>query len=159
MELKLNDVYKFRYNEEWDKKSDYWCFDGQLIVKQKSNGELYLEDTFYWDGNGSKTFTLKQALERGEITLICNLDEVELCREYDLDYYDDKDYFDLSRQHRSYIEYYKKKEAVKSLAKMEQSLESKIKSIESEIKSKEWELERAKKNLEKIKTGDIEVYF
>ena len=41
MEIKLNDVYKFRYHEEVRNKKvfdPYWCFDGQLIVKENKNG-------------------------------------------------------------------------------------------------------------------------
>ena len=40
MNIKLNDVYLFRYNEEYNKNylRHLLCFDGQLIVKQNRNG-------------------------------------------------------------------------------------------------------------------------
>lgn len=49
MEIKLNDVYRFRYNEfelERSSRDLNWCFDGQLVVKKGNNG-LYLEDTLH----------------------------------------------------------------------------------------------------------------
>jgi hypothetical protein len=96
MEIKLNDVYKFRYHEEVRNKKafdPYWCFDGQLIVKENKNG-LYLEDT-YWSSD-SRKFTLEEALQDGILTFVCNLDDVIECREYNLQYYEDEDTFNLS---------------------------------------------------------------
>ena len=50
MEIKLNDVYKFFYKQEYFKiqnvQNAYHCFDGKLIVKENTDGELYLEDTY-----------------------------------------------------------------------------------------------------------------
>lgn len=161
MELKLNDVYKFRYNTEWINKDRflYHCFDGQLIVKQRRNSnDLYLEDT-YWNSSDNKNFTLNEALNRGELEYICNLDEIEKIKEYEMNYYDNKDLFDLSRQHNCYKEYYKKIGAEKCPAKMEQVLIRKIESIESEIRSRNHDLERMKENLEKLKAGDINIYI
>lgn len=159
MELKINDVYKFRYNEEYLEKlfEPYHCFDAQLIVKQGIHN-LYLEDT-YWSTGNNKTFTLEQALEKGTLEFVCNLDEVEEIRSYDMRYYDDNDLFNLSRQHNCYGEYYKRKSAKKSAKKMEQVLIDEIKEIEHAIKSKEWDLKRANEKLEKLRLGDMDIYL
>ena len=158
MEIKLNDVYNFWYNEEWRRKNfdPNWCFDGQLIVKQNSKDEFYLEDT-YWDSSESKTFTLKQALERGELTFVCNLEDVEKISERDLVYYANKDLFDLSRQHRCYQRFYKRKGAEKSATKMEQVLKSKFQEIEADIEWKSKELKWTKEKLEKLQRGDMNI--
>jgi hypothetical protein len=159
MELKLNDVYRFIYNAEWSKKifEPYWCFDGQLIVKEH-NGQLYLEDT-YWGSSENKTFTLEDALRKGELTFICNLEDVEKIEKYNLDYYDDTDLFDLSHQHHCYEAFYKKKNAMKSAIKMEKVLIEKIQSLEHDIEYKKSELQRCKEKLEKIKMGNIDIYI
>lgn len=162
MEIKLNDVYKFRYNEKYLKElfEPYWCFDGQLIVKQNKNGELYLQDT-YWGFNGGecKVFTLKQVLERGELTFICNLDEVEECKEYDLKYYDDNDLFDLSYQHGRYKLYFKRKEAKKSPEKMRNVIEIKIETAEHEILWQQRLIEQLKEKLNELSKGNIDIYI
>jgi hypothetical protein len=158
--IKVNDVYKFRYNAEWTKKlhEPYWCFDGQLIVKKHRNGELYLVDT-YWGTSENKSFTLEEALQQGDLTYICNLDEIEKCEQYDLDYYADEDLFDLSHQHRCYKAFYKRKGATKSPEKMKRVLETKIHSTEHDIAWKTDELKRLKEKLHKLDLGDIDIYI
>jgi len=161
MELKLNDVYEFNYNKIWREKifmSDH-CFDGQLVVRQRRNGELYLEDTYWSSGTENKTFTLEKALEQGELTFVCNYDDIEKIEKYKFDYYADEDLFNLSTQHQCYKEYYKRKGAERSSAKMEEVLKYKIEEIESSIKYKTNELRLAKESLEKLRSGDINIYI
>lgn len=161
MELKVNDVYKFWYNEEWREKifDPNWCFDGQLIVKQNRNGELFLEDT-YWYGSGeNKCFTLEQALERGVLIFVCNLNDIELIKENELNYYADDDIFNLSRQHGCYKEFYKRKGTEKSSDKMEEVLKYKIQEIEHELEWKKDELKRSKEKLERVQNGDLNIFI
>lgn len=158
MEIKLNDVYRFRYNEEYlkNKLDLYWCFDGQLIVKEK-NGELYLEDT-YW-GSDNRKFTLKEALERGSLTFICNLDNVIECGEYNLQYYADEDIFNLSYQSGCYKKYCIRKNAKHSAEKMKAVLNEKITNSKREI---EWETVQIKRNVEKLQeleNGNLDIYI
>jgi hypothetical protein len=117
MNIKLNDVYKFKYNND-DCLNKYHCFDGQLIVKQNTHGKLYLEDTYYIDSVGSRIFTLEKALQEGTLTFFCNLDELEKCKKSDLSYYDNKDIFNLSYQHGYRSAYYKRKGSKKSIEKI-----------------------------------------
>lgn len=161
MEIKLNDVYRFRYNEEWRKKIHdcNWCFDGQLIVRENSKGQLYLEDTYWGRSAENKSFTLEQALERGNLTFICNLDEVESIEPSELCYYDDEDLFDLSHQHNCYKDYYKRIGAEKSYKKMEQVLKARIQKFEHEIKNKESEINWYKDKLKKLQNGDMNIYI
>ena len=160
MEIKLNDVYRFRYNEDWIKKNDpYWCFDGQLIVKQRQNGKLYLEDTYWWGGGESKTFTLEQALEKGTLTFVCNLDDVKEIKEYYTQYYSDDDIFDLSYQHGCYKRFYIKKDAKHSPEKMKTVLEEKIAEEEHKIEWATNSLKRYKEKLQKLENGDLDVWI
>jgi len=169
MEIKLNDVYSFQWNEKYYKEhhDPNWCFDGQLIVRQRENGELYLADTYWgschngkWGLDGSsKTFMLEKLLKLGTLKFKCNLDDIELIERWELDYYDDKDLFDLSYQHRCYPRYFKRKCAEKSIEKMERVLKNKIESTERVIKCDTDELQRLKDKLEKVQNGDIEIYI
>jgi metal-sulfur cluster biosynthetic enzyme len=158
MEIKVNDVYRFRYNEETKKKmfDSSWSFDGQLIVKEK-NESLYLEDT-YWNSS-NVIFTLEEILEKGTLTFVCNLDEVKEIREYDIQYYDDKDIFDLSYQHHCYIKYYIKNDTKRSIEKMRTILNEKIAKSKFEIA---WETTQIKRNEEKLKeleNGNLDIYI
>jgi hypothetical protein len=160
MELKLNDIYKFQYNEKYCKQlfEPYHCFDGQLIVRQGNAGDLYLEDT-YWSSGGNKTFTLDQALVKGILEFICNIEEIEKIGESEMNYYANEDLFDLSKQHHCYNEYYKRKGAKKCPVKMERVLIRKIEKIEHNISWENSQLIRVKEDLGKLRNGDIDIYI
>lgn len=168
VQFKVNDVFSFRYNEEEAKKrfEPYHCFDGQFIVKQGENGELYLMDT-YWaskhDGfkhwSDYKWKTIEDAQKQGTLTFKCNLDEVEEIREYDLQYYSDDDLFNLSYQHACYTFYVKRKGAERSLDKMLQSIKHKIEDAEYRKKSAERDIERHTETLKRLEAGDTSVYL
>jgi hypothetical protein len=157
MELKLNDVYKFRYNEDYIKNNSYpyHCFDGQLIVKQKSDGSLYLEDT-YWSCGDNKWFTLEKALKQGTLEFICNLEDVEKCDRDDYKYYNEDDIFDLSYQSGCYARYRKKKGAVRSAEVMRRTIKRGIEKAQSDIQWAERQIERGNEYLEKLKNGETE---
>jgi hypothetical protein len=159
MEIKLNDVYSFSYNDAWCKKifDPNWCFDGQLIVTRGFAGNLYLKDTYWGSSGDNKCFTLEEALERGELKFICNLDDVEQINAYALDYYDDEDLFDLSRQHGCYKLYYKRKGSKRSANKMERVLKDKICNMEGEIKARQSDLKWYKEKLNELKNGNIDI--
>ena len=159
MEIKLNDVYKFRYHEEVRNKKvfdPYWCFDGQLIVKENKNG-LYLEDT-YWSGD-SRKFTLEEALQDGILTFVCNLDDVIECREYNLQYYEDEDTFNLSYQSGCYKKYCVRKNAKRSPEKMKSVLNEKIEESERKIKWLTSDVESYKKKLQEVEKGNLDIYI
>lgn len=159
MEIKLNDVYRFRYNEDELKRSSRdlnWCFDGQLIVKEDNDG-LYLEDT-YWTTN-SRCFTLEEALKKGTLEYICNLNEVEECKEYPYNYYDDKDIFNLSYQHGCYKRIVVRKGAKKSKEKMKEVLEYKISESERQLKSVQYDIDIHKNKLQELENGNLDIYI
>ena len=168
VQFRVNDVFSFRYNEEEARKrfEPYHCFDGQFIVKQRENGELYLMDTYWaskYDGfrhrSDCKWKTIEDAQKQGELTFRCNLDEVEEIREHELQYYDDEDLFNLSYQHDCYEFYVKRKGAERSIDKMLQSIKHKIEDAEYRKKSAEWDIERYTETLAKIEGGDTTVYL
>jgi hypothetical protein len=160
MELKINDVYRFSYHDAGNMFMPYHCFDGQLVVRQKENGNLYLEDTYWgWKDGSNKTFTPEQALECGALKFICNLDDVQKCEEYNFNYYADDDLFNLSYQHGCYKRFYKKLGAQKSFVKMEQILKNKITSAENEIEFQNNQIKYYKEKLKELQNGDINIYI
>lgn len=155
MEIKINDVYRFFYNEKKLKKlcDAYWCFDGQLIVKSDNHGNLLLVDTYYWGEN--KSFTLEEALECGTLEFVCNLDEVEPIHEYEICDYEDKDIFNLSRQHYCYKQFYKRKGATKSIEKIKQNINNKISDLEEQVRFNEDEIKTLVNKLENIESWNV----
>jgi hypothetical protein len=158
IDIKVNDVYDFRFKEELAKKmfEPYHCFDGQLIAKQSHDGALILEDTYWGSSGGNKKYTISDAQELGTLTFKCNLDEVEIIKRGDLQYYSDSDLFDLSQQHSCYPKYGKKKGAEKSKEKMAAVIAEKIASAEHNIESANRDIIRLKATLSKIESGELE---
>lgn len=160
VQFKENDVYYFRYNAEEVKTmfNPYHCFDGQLIVRKKENGELYLEDT-YWGSGGNRRFTIEAAQKEGVLTFKCNLNDVETVSKHDLQYFDHVDLFDLSHQHGCYKSYAKRKGAQRSKEKMLAVIAEKIESNESEIRSAKRNIERLNESKAKLDAGEINIYI
>lgn len=133
--MKNNDVYRFQYNDEQRKKifmSDH-CFDGQLVFR---DGMLY--DT-YWGldlrGLDGRCFTPEEAVQHGELTFVCNLDEVAKVSEHAYPQYADEDSFNLSHQHGCYKYFAVRKGAKKSVAKQLAILDERVKRAKEEAGS------------------------
>lgn len=154
--LRVNDVYSFRYNEVEGKKrfEPYHCFDGQLIVKER-NGKLILEDT-YWGYGDNRTFTLEKALQEGTLTFKCNLDEVEEIKKHELIYYADEDLFNLSHQHNCYPKYAKRKGAQRNKEKMLAVLTQQIADEKTKIEWAQRSLVSLNEKLQKLEAGDVQ---
>lgn len=137
MKIKLNDVYRFQFNETELKHRSYpyHCFDGQLTVKEGWGKGFRLYDS-YWNfsGNCTKSFTLEEALKYGTLEFICNMDEIEPIEWHQQSRYDDADLFDLSNQHGCYKKMYKRIGAQPSKQKMISVLNKKIEEEKSKIK-------------------------
>jgi len=158
-DFKVNDVYEFRYNEEMAKKLayPYHCFDGTLIVRKSEGGSIYLVDT-YWSSD-NRMFTIKEALNQGNLTFICNLDEVDELKDFCTEYYDDSDIIRL-KIHAGYRnETYLRKGAVKSKDKMISVIKEKIEMEESNIRSAKGSIAYLNETLKKVESGDLNVYF
>lgn len=156
MNIKIKDVYKFQYNVESLKNISYpyHCFDGMLVVKDTTSG-LLLVDT-YWNSD-NKYFTLQEALEKGTLEYICNLDDVEYIKEYELNYYDDEDIINLSYQHSSYARYAILKGVKKSKNKMMRVLKDKLSSKTNQIESLKRDLISIEDKISKLETENVEL--
>lgn len=153
-DIKLNDVYSFKYDEEYLKKhkifSPYHCFDGQLIVKDY-DGELRLKDTFY---SNSESFTLAELENKGTLTFKCNLDDVVSCNESDKMYYAEGDVIDLSYQHGCYKSFVRKKDAKRSKDVMCREIGKKMKEINDSVSHKLYDYARLYHLKELVERGE-----
>lgn len=144
--MKAGDVYRFVWkpdpgNEHRDRN---WCFDGQLIAVP-CNGSLILADT-YWrfgelNGDTGKTFTLERAVEAGDLRFVCNLNDLEPAQPHETRYYDEKDLYDLSYQHRCYPKLMKRKGAKRSREAMYRALAQDRKEAEEALRAAVHKLE------------------
>jgi len=160
VQFRENDVFNFHYKPDEAKKlfEPYHCFDGTLVVKKYSDDKIYLVDT-YWSSGDSRTFTPEKAIEQGELTFLCNLDEMIEIKEWETLYYDDADIVKMyiHAGHRS--RYLIKKGTQRSQAKMLQSIKQKIEDEHSKIRSAENSLKWHNETLKKIEAGDTSVYL
>ena len=153
--MKVNDVYDFKYSDEYIKTHSYWgdhyhCFDGQLVVKAYDDGTLYLEDTYWNDPSENRRFSREEALKYGHLTFKCNLDEVVKSSYHDYRYYNEEDIIDLSYQHHSYKRFVRKKDAQRSQAKMLDYADRQIIEMKREIERLQYDIERMKETRAKI---------
>lgn len=157
--MKVGDVYDFRYNAEETKKrfEPYHCFDGQLVVKERSDGTLYLEDTYWTSQN--VCFTPDDAEKLGTLEFRCNLNDIDYIDEYDLKYYDDSDIFNLSYQHGCYKRYAKRKGAERSKKKMERVLSRRIEENAHKIVWLENDIKSDTEKLKQLQSGDTSIYI
>lgn len=160
VQFKENDVFEFRYKPEEEKKRSepYHCFDGTLVVKRNDNGEIYLVDTF-WGGGKNRAFTPEEAIEQGELTFLCNLEEMVDIEEHETLYYDDADIVKMCIHGGYCNRFLIKKGTQRSQSKMLQSIRRKIEDEHSKIRSAENSLKWLNETLKKIEAGDLSVYL
>ena len=161
-DLKVNDVYDFAYNEEYKSKHQGWemdhCFDYQLVVRERYDGMLILEDTYWGSCSESHRFTLEEALRVGSLKFKCNLDEVTKCSQHDYKYYKEEDIFDLSTQHHCYPHYALRKGAQRNkdvmLNYVKRMIEEKKRELEYKIHSLNYDIKRLEEQQESILNGE-----
>lgn len=156
-----NDVFKFRYSEEYIKNYKgigdlYHCFDGTLIEKEYSNGDKYWEDT-YWSSDNRRFDSMEDIISKGTIEFICNLDEMEEISEHQEKYYnpDDVVYISIHKGYRS--KYLIKKGVEKSKDIILKGLKNKIDEIQSNIEYEIRKIESLKKDIEEIENNQKEL--
>lgn len=160
VQFRVNDVFNFRYKPDEAKKrfEPYHCFDGTLVVKKCGEDKLYLVDT-YWSIGDSRIFTPDEALEKGELTFLCNLEEMDDIKEMETLYYDDADIVKMHIHAGYRSRFLIKKGVQRSQAKMLQSIKQKIEDEHSKIRSAENSLKWHNEPLKKIEAGDTSVYL
>jgi len=143
-ELKQGDIFRWSYNKKWlEKKSDgdnggttYWAVSRIAIV----DGD-YLVDT--WGSSSmNASFTKEMIDERLELVFIANMNDIEEACKSDRACYMDADCIDISHGNSWGMNFYLKKGAKKSVAKMEKVIRRKKYDIEHSIKYQLQEINR-----------------
>lgn len=131
--LNEGDVFTFSYSQaERDKAAQGWagslhhCFDGQLVVR---NGKLC--DTF-WGFEASEPRIVRP--DQGELTFVCNLNDVREIREYETRQYDAADVFNLTHHHGHHKRFAVRKNATTSGTRMLEEIRMKRSVTEDEMK-------------------------
>lgn len=117
-ELKEGDIYRWRYREPgndapWGR---YHCCSGIGIVR-----DGMLRDT-YWQigdnfGNG-RSFSIPDGLQGIDLTYLGNFANLVEAREHEADYYDESDVVNLNHSNSTRGNFYLRKGAKRSRAKM-----------------------------------------
>jgi hypothetical protein len=150
-----NDVYRFRYSEEFIKQNPnrdlYHCFDGILIEKER-NGVTYYEDT-YWSSDNRTFNSMDEIKTKGDIKFLCNLGEMEEINEWKSKYYNKEDVVFLGI-HKGYrAKYLIKKGTEMSKDVVIQGLKNKIVELENDIRYNTNKIEWLKKDIENVESG------
>lgn len=155
--LKERDVFRFSYSDaaiaRMRSPNPYWCFDGQLIVR---NGRLC--DT-YWAGHKLSAGGDERVVrpEDGDLQFICNLDDVQEIHESECRYYDSADIINLSHQHGCYRFFAIRKGTPKSQRAMLDWLDKKAECLRGDITLSRRHLEQIAAQREEVAAGRTEV--
>ena len=156
IEVKEHDVFLFRYSDEYreshNKVDLNWCFDGKLIAHDY-DGKIMLVDTYWGVASESRRFTVEEALEKGELHFLCNLDDVETIKEYEICYYGRENVINLSSQHGCRERYVVKKNAKRSKDSMVNHIKEKIQEYQSKIDWATWQIKLLNEKLDDIRDG------
>lgn len=154
-DLVEGDIFRWRYREEagLDLRSwgTYHCCSCIAIVR---DGRL--RDTYWYGGSDGRSFGPGD-VPRLELKRLGNLSELEEAEEYQADYYDDADIVNLT--HANGGQFYLRKGATSSQAKMLASARSKLEASESGERMAALRSERLRELIAKIEAGDVNAYI
>lgn len=149
--LKEGDIYRWRYAEP-DPKNDgewgrYHCCSCIAIVKHG-----LLRDT-YWYGGDGRHFGLDE-VPKLKLEYVGNLSELDRAREYQADYYDDDDIVNLNHANSTSGNFYLRKGAQRSKAKMLEAARRKLERSESDKRMAADLSARLREQIARIEAGD-----
>lgn len=158
------DVYRFVYSQaEWERARSglghgdlNWAFDGQLIYR-----DGLLCDTYWgldWRGDTGRRFHVAEAVAKGKLTFVCNINDVETIRDYEYELYAESDAFNLCHQHGCYKHFVKRKGAKRDPERMRAVVERKVaearSAVDSAIRQLEYAVARRQQLLPRIEAGE-----
>ena len=155
IELVEGDVFRWSYKDspEIDMRSwgTYHCCSRIAIVR---NGRL--RDTYWYSGSDGRSFGIGD-VPRLELERLGNLSELEEAKEYQANYYDDADIVNLT--HANGGQFYLRKGAARSQAKMLASARSKLEASQSEERMAAWRSEKLRESIAKIEAGETDAFI
>lgn len=153
--LREGDIFRWSYRDPGDDRQygRYHCCSCIAVVHK--NGRLY--DTF-WHGSDNKSFGVED-LPKLELTRLGNFSDLEKAPEYKQEYYDDSDCVNLTHSNSSRDNFYLRKGAQPSAAKMLETARHKLERCESDIRGAMWRAEQLRLAIAKIEAGDLGVHL
>lgn len=149
--LKEGDIYRWGYREPGDDRNygRYHCCSNIAIVDKHGR----LRDTFWSCGSDGRSFGVDDLPEL-ELTYLGNMTHLERHPEWQADYYDDADIVNLNHSNSTRDNFYIRKGAKRSPAKMLASAHYKLERAESAKRSAEWDIDRLTKTIASLEAGE-----
>lgn len=157
--LREGDIYHWMYcdprtdNRQW---GDYHCCSRIAIVHRGR-----LRDTYWQIGtsfNDGKSFGVED-LPKLELTFLANMDDLEKAPEYQFDYYDDADTFNLNHPNSTRGNFYLRKGAVRSQAKMLATASYNLERSKKAERTAVRRSEELSETISRIEAGDLTVHI
>lgn len=154
--MRKNDVFRWSYKNTGSMYMPYHCKSQICIAKQREDGYMYLEDTYWGSHSSNLRFSLKEAEESLELKFLGNLDDFEEKSEMETCYFSSKDIMDLSHSN-SRKQIYIRKGAKKNLNKMRKVIEANIEEYRKQAENALWSANKLREDLKNL-TEDSYVY-
>lgn len=152
IEIKEGDIFRWSYREPGDDR-DYGRYHCCSRIAVMTKGRLI--DTFWGSMSDARSFGIDD-LPRLELTYLGNFADLEKTDEWKAEYYDDADIVNLNHSNSSRNNFYLRKGAKRSQAKMLEVAHYKLDRAESKKRSAEHDAERLRETIAKIEAGAIE---
>lgn len=160
IEMKERDVYRWAYRAPGDDR-DWGRYHCCSQIGFFLNGQL--RDTYWmygekYQGGAGRSFP-PEFFPKLTLTFVANLDDLEPAKEYQAEYYDDADIANLNHANSSSGNFYIRKGAKRSAAKMIATARAKMEQAISDAKYAVRRSGEMKEIIAKIEAGDTSVYL
>jgi hypothetical protein len=147
--LKDGDIFHWSYKDErGDRTAMYWCKSRIAVVK-----DGYLQDT-YWHSGASTYWKLGEVEQLLNLEFIANFADIEKQQEYMSEDYDDADCLNLNHANSSKGNFYIRKGAKRSAAKMKEVINHKIEREMAAIRVAQMHIDHLEKSLAELCKGE-----
>lgn len=152
------DIYRWAYrdpNVDMRQYGTYHCCSRIAVVK---NGRL--RDTYWGMSSGSDGRHFgPDDLWRLDLEILGNFADLEKVPDYNEDYYDDADIVNLNHSNSSRDNFYVRKGAKRSQAKMLEVARKRLEDSLSAERMAAWNSQRLRESIARIEAGDIETHI
>ena len=151
--MKEGDIYRWTYRESGNDRDfgRYHCCSRIAIVQPDGR----LRDTFWSSGSDGRFFGADD-LPRLDLTFLGNLSDLDKEPEWKADYYDDADIVNLNHSNSSRDNFFLRKGAKRSAAKMMETAIYRLEKAQSDEKNAVRRADELRKVISQIESGQID---